>query len=438
MNGLEAAIKNALARSDRTSAEVRARIYQSSREALEAGLRKQNIEDPEVVAGHRQRLEQLIRLIELQERERLLSLVAEHVKKTAPPASTEDSGPTIGGVLRREPAFGQDDDRVVGDSYIAPESVAGTARNMAAPEPMVEPASAPRTQTPRVNTKPIAAQKSEAPQRAEPRLGVDDDENDFSADGRDGAYDLTNGGNDDANLAFKPEPVVIRKKRRGFFARLMIIFTLLAFIVLGAAWIYTSGVLITAEQRDQSVPNPPVEIEEEDFNGNEATTSQAPPTGSAQQLSGGFSADWIEVFSAEKNFGTMRPGSMVSTEKVELPSGKALRVASRSATETGELSFEIPVELMRRLIGRDATIAVTLQSSTDTPTQVAIDCNLKGLGTCSRHRYTATPERSDMLINANFGDALVSNAAGKITLNADITGEGRSVNLYSVRILPSN
>ena len=39
MSGLETAIRNALARSERANAEVRARIYQSARNALEAGLR---------------------------------------------------------------------------------------------------------------------------------------------------------------------------------------------------------------------------------------------------------------------------------------------------------------------------------------------------------------------------------------------------------------
>ena len=39
MSGLETAIRQALERSDRTSPEMRARIYQSARNALEAGAR---------------------------------------------------------------------------------------------------------------------------------------------------------------------------------------------------------------------------------------------------------------------------------------------------------------------------------------------------------------------------------------------------------------
>ena len=67
MNGFEAAIRNALERSDRTNPEVRARIYQSARQALEAGLRKQGVDDPARVAQQRRRLELLITSIEIEE-----------------------------------------------------------------------------------------------------------------------------------------------------------------------------------------------------------------------------------------------------------------------------------------------------------------------------------------------------------------------------------
>ena len=68
MSGLETAIRNALARSERANAEVRARIYQSARNALEAGLRKQEINDPETIAAQRHRLETTIHQIEAEER----------------------------------------------------------------------------------------------------------------------------------------------------------------------------------------------------------------------------------------------------------------------------------------------------------------------------------------------------------------------------------
>ena len=430
MNGLEAAIKNALARSDRSSAEVRARIYQSSREALEAGLRKQGIEDPQVVAGHRQRLEHLIRVIEANERERLLSLVAEQEKKASQSAPSSNNAPTLGGVQRREPSFGAtppSQDQILRK---APEP------NVVEPEVRGEPAPQKGSHAEPETSAATNKRTPDVQHRSEPRLAADD-RIDTLPDDNAGAYDLTNAGRRDEDLAFKPEPIVVHKKRRGFFARLMIIFTLIAFAILGAAWIYTSGVLIGAEQRDQSVPNPPPVVEEEDFDGDENSAVDETLRPVTQQLSGSFSADWLEVFDAEKNLGSLKAGASVSTEAVQLPSGRALRVSSRSATTSGDLVFDVPVDLMRQVTGRAATIAITLQSSSDTPTQIAVDCDFKGLGNCSRHRFTAMPERSDMLIDARFTNTIVANAGGKITLNADVIGNGGAVNVYSIRILPS-
>ena len=90
MSGLETAIRNALEKSDRSNAEVRARIYQSSRQALEAGLRKQGIDDPQVVSQQRQRLEGLIHQIENEERNRLLDRVEQQLRPPAPESPAPD------------------------------------------------------------------------------------------------------------------------------------------------------------------------------------------------------------------------------------------------------------------------------------------------------------------------------------------------------------
>ena len=107
MNGLETAIRNALARSDRSDAEVRARIYQSARNALETGLRKQEINDPQTVAAQRHRLEATIHQIEAEERaatapaveaaepHRETPLAAEGARRVEPeasPAASADIG----------------------------------------------------------------------------------------------------------------------------------------------------------------------------------------------------------------------------------------------------------------------------------------------------------------------------------------------------------
>ena len=80
MSGLETAIRNALARSERANAEVRARIYQSARNALEAGLRKQEVHDPATINAQRHRLEAAIHQIEAEERAQIAAARAVRVE----------------------------------------------------------------------------------------------------------------------------------------------------------------------------------------------------------------------------------------------------------------------------------------------------------------------------------------------------------------------
>lgn len=377
MSGLETAIRNALEKSDRSNAEVRARIYQSSRQALEAGLRKQGIDDPQVVAQQRQRLESLIHLIENEERNRLLDRVEQQLRPPAPENPAQDDHSV-------DPAPQPPHQ---GSMAVEPELRGETrdARPGVAPEPLN---AGPR------NAKP-------------PKRGV-----------RKG----------DSSLAFRPEGAVGRRKSRGLFARLFIYVTLLAFVGFGAWWVYSSGLLLSPEQRDTSVPNPPAQVQAEDFNG----TEPAPSLSAGR----GFSDDWVEVFNAERGSSGVSAGPRAAVENIATPAGKAIKVTSRSVSQDGAVSVEVPVEVMRDMAGKSSTISITLQSSSDRQTQVSVACDFATLGDCSRHRFTATAERADMLLNATFERSLAPNAPGRIFINSDIDGNGRPVNLYSVRILP--
>ncbi|CUX41506.1 hypothetical protein G3A56_09390 [Rhizobium oryzihabitans] len=376
MSGLETAIRNALEKSDRSNAEVRARIYQSSRQALEAGLRKQGIDDPQVVAQQRQRLESLIHIIENEERNRLLDRVEQQLRPPLPENPVQDDHSV-------DPAS---QPQHHGDMAIEPE-LRGETRD----------------------ARPVAAEN-------------------LSAGRRNGKTPKRGSSAADASLAFRPEGAVGRRKRRGLFARLFIYLTLLAFIGFGAWWAYSSGLLLSPEQRDTSVPNPPAQVQAEDFTGAEPA-----PSLSAGR---GFSDDWVEIFNAERGSSGISAGARATVENIATPAGKAIKVTSRSVSQDGAVSIEVPVEVMRDMAGKSSTISITLQSSSDRQTQVSVACDFATLGDCSRHRFTATAERADMLLNATFERSLAPNAPGKVFINSDIDGNSRPVNLYSVRILP--
>ncbi|MGV1870937.1 hypothetical protein [Agrobacterium rosae] len=385
MSGLETAIRNALEKSDRSSAEVRARIYQSSRQALEAGLRKQGIEDPEVVAQQRQRLETLVHAIESEERNRLLNVVEDHVRREAArapaaPASVGQVPPTISSTQREDDVL------------------------------------------------PVEAEvRGDVPEEKT----TDHDTGDFRAERGVVAPDARSASDADmGSLAFTPQRAAKARRKKRLVARLFIYFTLLAFLGFGAWWVYSSGLLLSPSERDTGVPNPPPEVQSEDFTGAEAKPEPSLEAGR------GFSDAWNEIFNADRGNSGLQTGSLAAVEGISTPAGKAVRLTSRVAEADGNVSIAVPTEVLREMAGKSSTIAITLQSSSDRQTQLSISCDFGSLGDCARHRFTATPERADMLINVSFDRTLAPNSPGRIIINSDIDGNGRPVNLYSVRILP--
>ncbi|PPJ47953.1 hypothetical protein C0075_20820 [Rhizobium sp. KAs_5_22] len=404
MNGLEAAIRNALERSDRTNAETRARIYQSARQALESGLRKQNINDAETVAHQRHRLEALIHAIEQEERSRLDDAVSPPEPPMRPaaaeapaPVSAPDVSPPITASPRAEPRFGE-------PGHATPSPAVGgeglTASRHHWPEPSVD----------KPDGRPLGEAVDEAIEvRAE-------------------------------------APIRPRKPRRGVYSRLFALSILFATLGMGAWWVYSTGLLLSVSERDTSVPNPPPRAEEEDFTGAEPAAKPAPQPATDQpaettaeprvlDTQSGFSDSWIQVFEP-KQISAIRARGNALVDVVAASDGTAVQVVSRSADADGSAEITVPTEVLQEMAGRTSTIAVTLQSADDKPVQISIACDFGRLGDCARHRFTVNPEKSDVLFRVSFDRTMSPGTAGRLLLNGDLGGTGRGVNLYSVRILP--
>ncbi|NNU46792.1 regulator [Rhizobium sp. WYCCWR 11279] len=392
MSGLETAIRTALENSDRDNPEVRARIYQSARQALEAGLRKQDITDTEVVAHHRHRLESTIHAIEGEERDRLHPRqrppevpVPPVVEMPAPPVhkaeADEFDGPAVSGETRAPERMHRGDESSLDDVH------AGSADHLAAA--------------------PVGEERLARGQRA-------------------------------TNMDFRPERAAGRRKPRKFFSRLLVWCVLLAFIGIGAWWAHTSGLLMTAAERDTSVANPPASTQPEDFTGNDEGAGNAgshtdqPVTIDPQNS---FSADWIPLFKPE-DADKIQSGPRARTEKIAENDGPAVRLISESGAADGNVSISVPPSVLQQLAGKSSTIALTLQSTTDEPTQITVECNFQTLGNCARHRFNVTREKSDALLQVKFDRSLAPNSPGTLTINSDLDGKARGINLFAIRILP--
>lgn len=400
VSGLETAIRNALARSERDDAHVRSRIYQSARQALDAGLKKQDITDPDVIDRQRRSLEDKIREIEIEERRRiklaeqeLAARAAQEVRLDAPvtdePTDRLDE-PSLGGQTR-DPSRAPAEDQSAFDGLAAMRAEPASDR-------LVPPApsqTAPKASRFGRKKKSVDAVSADA---AAPAIGR--------------------------------APTVPgekrQRRRRGLVSRLFIYVTFFAFLALGGWWAYSSGLFLTPEQRDTSVPNPPPAVAEEDFNGAAAQVFNPRQ---------GFSDDWLEVYAADSKV-SVTPGPEASAEVVAMADGPALRITSRSPGAGGDVAIPVPVDVLRDMAGKTSTIALTLQAVGNTSVQLAVRCDFSSLGTCSRHRVMAMQERADTLFRVTFDRTLAPTQAGRIYVNSDILGGSQPLLLYSVRILP--
>jgi hypothetical protein len=406
VSGLETAIRTALDNSDRNSAEVRARIYQSARQALEAGLRKQDITDADVVAHHRHRLETTIHTIESEERTRLHPRqgppevpVPPVVEMPEPPRHVEEPAYRVEEApyhVEEPPYHAEEDDSLAVTGETRGHDAAGH----------VDDASLD------------GVHASSADQ-----LGAAPGGEMRATSGKRGGMD------------FRPERAAVRRRPRKFFSRLLVWCVLLAFIGMGGWWAYTSGLLLTAAQRDTSVANPPASTQPEDFDGEDSADNSTPHVDEPLTIDpqNGFSADWIEVF---KPADKIESGPRARVENVTETEGPAVRLTSQSGNTDGNVSINVPANVLQQLAGKSSTIALTLQSTTDEPTQITVECEFQSLGNCARHRFNVTREKSDALLQVRFDRSLAPNSAGRLMINSDVDGKARGINLFAVRILP--
>jgi hypothetical protein len=442
VSGLETAIRNALARSDRGDANVRARIYQSARQALEAGLRKQEITDPEVIESQRRRLEENIREIEFEERRQAAIASATSVATPpvtpasipqavaapqAPPpqppavssvdapgqrAAPATAGPALGGQSRDTAGIGSASATSAGylggavdtPAHPAPGTVSQASSGPGDFGTMRAEPSTDRLAPvgPGARTKPEKRSLFRRRKSVSPPQPV-------ATDTAPGVPGERRG-----------------RRRRGLISRLFIYLIFFTFLAMGGWWAYTNGLFLSSAERDTSVPNPPAQVQEEDFPGAPSTVLDPRQ---------GFSSEWLNVYRPGGAVAVV-PGADASIETVPVADGSALQLTSRTSGSSGDVAIPVPVEVLQQMAGKTSTIAITLQAVGNNAVQLAIRCDFASLGDCSRHRVTATQERSDTLVRVTFDRTLAPSQAGRIFVNSDILGSSQPILIYSVRVLP--
>lgn len=425
MNGLEAAIRNALERTGNPDAEQRARVYQSARAAAEKAFRAQQEAghvSPDDIASQRTGIEEIIERIERDEARR------ENQAGTDGRGAGDPPEVSLGGVTRSEPAPAppatfepapvvaadphpaavvppdiRSDDRLSGSAAVSSDRVADMP---ARPGSDGDDLSVVVSRDDRF----VDAPSNEAPVATaqEPKSKG---KGWFRSGGRATAAKTSK-----TTRAAKP-----RRKRSGLVGLALQLGLLFGFVALVLWFISLNGGL---EQAGRNLLE----------SGSGMVSGEGGGGPSGQRVGAGqFSGEWTVAF--EPGDAIPDAGGAVEFEEIEDQGRPALRVTSVSAGEDGELRIplgETAVDLMR---AGPVLLALTVHSSEE-PTQIYVRCEIAGVSEgCGRRRFDVGIESVDVLFDLDAQAMTGSDAV--LILNSDVEGEGKPVTLYSVRLQPA-
>ncbi|OLP58316.1 hypothetical protein BJF93_06830 [Xaviernesmea oryzae] len=462
MSGLETAIREALSRSDRRSPETRARIYQSARNALEAGLRKQNVTDPKLVEQQRHRLEAAIHAIERDER---LNLTAEIFGQPAagagsqsPPVTPAKLGPHLSTPASGSPSMSSSDGSLEGlraergRASQAPRPQDDDAAFHQAPDDFdmraeaddhdvgavdghAEPSDWARPGQVSPVSRADERTASRSPEPARPtrrgRAAAGPQEPSFAELDEDMVLSQQDRAVAERLLAPEPAPIgplsrraerPRRRRRSRFFSFLLVLVTLVCTFGLAGWWAVNGGLMKAA--REGVIGQ--ISVRGDDYD----------PSKGLRQLNdkSGFSAAWQTLFAPDQAAHGVSANPRAVAASVSDEGGQRLRITSSSPDADGAVAIAVPVDILRDLAGKTVTLAVTVQADRGSTTQFSVECDFGPLGNCGRHRFTVNDERTDLLFKTTIS-ARAPTAAGRILINSDVTGSGLGLNLYAVRVM---
>lgn len=305
------------------------------------------------------------------------------------------------------------------EAEFLPAAETGPARQTSAPvdAPAVEPdrrdPSDGQRMAPPIDVIKLGGESALGHERGpEPRIEPDDYKSsggypDFDAPGEDG----------------RPAYVVRRDpgRRRRLLPILVSLVILVAVIGAGYWWVDGSGLFPTGG--DQAGDNPPTTIAEEN----------AQPSGdSGSQANGATQAaeNWINIFSPADPTTVTAPAKG-QAQALEEDGGKFLRIQSGAAGS--EFAFDIGQGVLEQIAGKHAVFDIAAHAEEGKETQMSVSCNFGALGDCGRKRYHVGHERNDFLFEMDM-PAKAPGGGGKITIDPDIDGQGKPVDIVEIRV----
>ncbi|OHV79141.1 hypothetical protein [Mesorhizobium sp. ORS 3428] len=200
--------------------------------------------------------------------------------------------------------------------------------------------------------------------------------------------------------------------------------TLIAAAGIGLYFAKQTGVFKTAAELNTAPPEPTPTLESED---------SSPPAGSGSPQKPGEadqSKNWINVFSPSDPTRVSTP-SDAGADVMKDDTGQFLRI--RSGASGSAIAFDVGQGVLQKLAGKHAMFDIIARSEEGKETQISVDCNFGEFGDCGRKRYAVGQQRNEYLFDVKFPNKQPG-AAGTIAINSDFDKQGKSVDVYEIRV----
>lgn len=392
MDVIETAIRNAFEKGDATDRAFREKVYRSAFAALDRALKSNPNVTVEAAINRRKNLQARIAEIESE----FIPAVSEKVPEVevAPEVSA----------MQQVPASLEIDapDRRV--SAAGPEVTVDRGQEAGRREPILD--------APGAGDQPSGAPGQGDDIRVEPRGPAGN-----------GAGSRTRPALAEAEIPAQRERVVEPERRRRYPAIFMAV-TLLSLAAIGGWWAYDTGLFKTPEEIDTSVPNPPAQTGEEEFDPDEEPVGEPAKPGETDTQRA-----WINVFSPDDPTKVSAPGD-TKAEVMEDESGSFIRI--RSGASGSAITFDVGQGVLEQLAGKRVVIDIVARAEEGQGTQISVDCNFGELGGCGRKRYAVGYERGEFLFEVELPNKRPG-AEGSIAINSDISNEGKAIDVYEIR-----
>lgn len=212
-----------------------------------------------------------------------------------------------------------------------------------------------------------------------------------------------------------------RERSSGRFLSLITGLVILVVLVGGALWAFANfGHLIGTDMRQIEAAI------------NESRGRTGPPPLSADGADP--DAGWTGVYRPE-DIQLVSPAEDASAEAIEGESGSYMRI--RSGASGAPVSFAVGQDLLQRFAGQRVVFAILARGIDGEATQISVECDFAAMGDCGRTRYDVGAAQENYL----FEVALPNTAPGRsgaVSITTDVSGEGRGIDVYAIRMRPAD